>query len=465
MSVGAPPVAARPQWLGGEAGSADLGTAQHFELLPEHFSACGVLRARLAPLLEPTSSLTLMGMAFERMKVAVGRYFAVLCLQTKVRSFAARRTLVGLAHRSHHVPSAQGLQRSVSSCARVRPGTASNYGRAASSTVTRTFGSSAVNAFGGAAAADLLRRWGHIIGTTQTTGSSCWPSASELSTLSSSDAAAGSRFLKRTTNGAPARPGSALALRAPPDRSEVRRRDAEARSGCCRGSAGDGPRAPVVPPLALHHLGAGEANGCVSQSVMPEDLAITERKFSVSLADTLSQPTPQLQQAEQTSLAVPTFTALPGRAHSTGALLERCSHDPLSHPVPDPIATHHDDAIVARKGHARTGQSLVPPPRHMSMGGRGGGGLRALATGSDVARPSRQQRPSTATRGPANRTNGDRKRSSCGPARGLRPMSAAHTGVRRTTTLTGTPVARRADASPYLGLGGLMPGSHGGFFR
>jgi len=61
----------------------------------EHLAACGVLRARLAPLLEPSEKVD-KASAIDRLKAVVGEHYALLCMQSKVKCFNARRILTDL---------------------------------------------------------------------------------------------------------------------------------------------------------------------------------------------------------------------------------------------------------------------------------------------------------------------------------------------------------------------------------
>jgi hypothetical protein len=90
-----------------EKASQSVGKASEVSDGPchEHLAACGVLRARLASLLEPTEQAQ-KALAIERMKGRLGEYYALTCLQAKARCFNARRELIilrqdaGLRHRS-----------------------------------------------------------------------------------------------------------------------------------------------------------------------------------------------------------------------------------------------------------------------------------------------------------------------------------------------------------------------------
>mmetsp|Transcript_56402 Transcript_56402/g.89365 ORF Transcript_56402/g.89365 Transcript_56402/m.89365 type:complete len:1604 (-) Transcript_56402:79-4890(-) len=65
----------------------------------EQLAACGVLRARLSPLLDPTE-VVLKTNAVDKLKACVGAHFALICLQSKARSFHARQTLSNLRQRA-----------------------------------------------------------------------------------------------------------------------------------------------------------------------------------------------------------------------------------------------------------------------------------------------------------------------------------------------------------------------------
>lgn len=64
----------------------------------EHLAACAVLRARLSQL-SSRSEFLLKELAIRRLKAAVGEHYALICLQTKVKSFAAALRLTGIAKR------------------------------------------------------------------------------------------------------------------------------------------------------------------------------------------------------------------------------------------------------------------------------------------------------------------------------------------------------------------------------
>lgn len=69
----------------------------------EHLAACAVLRARLSQL-SSRSEFLLKEIAVRRLKAAVGERYALICLQTKVKSFAAALRLTGIAKRLPHRP-------------------------------------------------------------------------------------------------------------------------------------------------------------------------------------------------------------------------------------------------------------------------------------------------------------------------------------------------------------------------
>jgi hypothetical protein len=69
----------------------------------EHLAACGVLRMRLALLLEPTEK-ALKARAMDRFKAHSGECLAVACLKAKIRSFYARQMLLDLRRRSRQRP-------------------------------------------------------------------------------------------------------------------------------------------------------------------------------------------------------------------------------------------------------------------------------------------------------------------------------------------------------------------------
>lgn len=79
---------------GGDEGAAPVSAtaASSDGVRHEHLAACGVLRARLAPLLDPPIAAQ-KALVLERLKAVVGEHYAVLCMQSKVRCFQARRVL------------------------------------------------------------------------------------------------------------------------------------------------------------------------------------------------------------------------------------------------------------------------------------------------------------------------------------------------------------------------------------